>query len=569
MKDLKPPKWMTLSGIDTLSRGYLLQDETIEDACWRICTTAANNVGKPELAKKFFEYSYEKGWLCFSSPVWSNTGTTRGTSISCFAGITEDSLKGIYDSYAEMSQLTKGGGGIGWDWSNIRPTGSPIKNNGSSSGIIPWLKINDSMNLANSQGNVRRGNSTAFLDVHHKDLDQFLNMRLPKGDPDRQCLNLHHSIKVDDKFFELCEKGSEEHIKIWKRILDLRFESGEPFIFHKDNVLRQDPEWYKIRGLSSKHSNLCQEIILHSDNEHTFVCCLSSLNLEKYDEWKDSDLVYHSIFFLDGIMQDFINTCKYKPGYEKAIRFAEKSRALGLGVLGWHSFLQKKMLPFESIAAYSWNKIIFEDMKEKSNKATRDLAGVLGEPEWCRGFGIRNSHCLALAPTVTNATIAGDVSPSIEPNAANIFMKNTAKGNFLIKNKYLEKLLESKGKNTDTIWNDINSDKGSVSKLDFLNELEKEVFKTAREINQFAIIKQAGDRQKFIDQGVSLNLFFSYPEGDNIEQVKEDLAQYAHDVHKAAFLQYNLKTLYYLRSESATKGDVLIRKETDCQNCEG
>jgi ribonucleoside-diphosphate reductase alpha chain len=569
--DLKAPSWMKAPAIASLSRGYLQDGENIEEMYRRISRSAAQHLNMPELEDKFFDYSYNKGWLCFSTPILANLGTKRGLPISCFGGVMPDSLQGISETYQEAMMLTKGGGGLSCDMSLIRAKGASIANNGESGGIVPWAKIMDSIILGTAQGSTRRGAQALYLSVDHPDIKDFLKIRLPKGDVNRQCLNIHQAVVVSDHFMVRCKNGDPEALALWQEILYTRMVSGEPYIMFEGNAQIQDPLWYKDKGLSTKQSNLCSEIFLHTDEEHTFVCCLSSLNLALWDDWKDTDLVETAIFFLDGVMEEFIQKANGKPGFDRAVRFAEKSRALGLGVLGWHTLLQKKMIAFDSLQATFVNCMAFKAIREQADAATLKLGSLYGEPEWLKGTGRRNSHLLAVAPTATNSIIAGGVSPGIEPIDANLYAHNTAKGNFIMKNPQLELLLEAKGKNTPAVWDLINSSKGSVQSLDFLTDEEKAVFLTAREINQFALIKLAGDRQPYIDQGQSLNLFFSYPDDDAMKEdptLIEQVAQYIHEVHKMAY-DVGLKSLYYLKSEGAAKGDVKIRKESECEWCQG
>jgi len=569
MTDLRPAPYMTPAAIASLSRGYLLENETIEEMYRRIAKRAAERLNRPDLEEKFFDYSYNKGWLCFSSPVLANMGTSRGYTISCFSLQLGDSVDDIYSAFHEAAMLTKGGGGLGIDASTVRGTGAPIKNNGESAGIIPWLKVLDSAMLATSQGNTRRGSAAAYLDINHVDIEDFIAMRLPKGDVNRQCQNLHHAVVIDDAFMRKCASGDAKAVALWKEIMYNRLISGEPYITYKDNVQKADPVWYKDKNLSSKISNLCNEINLHTDAEHTFVCCLSSLNLALRDEWEHTDLVETAVYFLDAVMEDFIQSATGKPGMERAVRHAVKGRPLGLGVLGFHTLLQKKGMPFDSLPTKFLNKIIFKDIHEKADAASRKLALEYGEPEWLKGHGRRNSHTTAIAPTATNSIVAGQVSPGIEPFEANIFTHKTAKGNFVVKNKVLEELLESMGKNTSDVWERI-IPRGSVQDLEFLTDEQKAVFLTAREINQFAIIDLQADRTPYVEQGVSLNLFFTYPSKDALEAdptLNKKVAQYFSDVHKSAWLK-GVKGLYYCKSESASVGDIRVRKEDECSWCQ-
>lgn len=549
LEDLKNeglvPEWQTSEGYSTLKGGYLLNGEEPKDMYRRIAKTVAEKLKKPELESKFFDYMWN-GWLCPASPVCSNIGTERGLPISCFSVYVGDSIKEIMDSITELALLSKHGGGVGMHWNDVRSRGSKISNgNGKSDGVVPFLKIQDSTTVGVSQGGVRRGASASYLSIDHGDAEEFLNIRKPQGDVNRQSLNTHHGFSISDDFMDrVLNKKDEKARKLWIETLKTRHETGEPYMFFSDNVAKNRPKIYKDLNLDVKGSNICCEILLHTDADHSFVCCLSSLNAAKYDEWKDTDLVYTSIWFLDGIMQEFIDKAKGKPGFERSVRFAEKSRALGLGLLGFHTLLQKRRIPFDHIDTFMLNAEIFRNMDKESLRASQDLAKEYGEPEWCKGYGVRNTHRIALAPTVSNSTISGNVSPSIEPWTANVFAKKSAKGTFITKNEELKILLEEKGKNTDDVWNSITSNQGSVQHLSFLTDEEKEVFATAREINQFTIIKLAGQRQRWIDQGQSINLFFP----SNVDP------KYFHEVHVQAWKE-GLNTLYYCRTSSPLKGD--------------
>jgi len=888
------PEWMTPEGFSTLSKGYLLRGETPKGMYKRVSSGSAKTLKKPELADKFFELMWNN-WLCLASPVAANTNTNRGLNISCFSFLVPDNMYDISDSMTELAIMSKYGGGVGVHWNHVRPKGSAIGTDGSTSdGVIPFIKVQDSMTIAVSQGATRRGASAAYLPIEHLDIDEFLRIRRPEGDVNRQCLNIHQGVCVSDQWMEEMLAGDTKKRELWKEILKTRVETGEPYLFFSDNVNKQNPEAYKKNGLTVKGSNICcvtgdtlvttkhgiqkienlvnktveiwdgknwvfnssfeqrgidevyeieiadgskikansnhrwfaaknyqqirknkfpetltknlsvgmwleshsaeshgniktkgaylkgfligdgtcvenrpllrlhstkyvceqklissanecsledvntncvvdvsfgnetvfentdaygkqclknmqgltarkkelinwsslykkelpteiyswdsnskleflagifdsdgtvskqnslqfsskskklvediqmllktfsissnidevnqhetpthrltvstfdcnilssllptqrikfsdhksnrkltgwrrivkitklegqvpvycpilpstgkfalanglmtgnTEIMLHTDEEHSFVCCLSSMNLARWDEWKDTDAVYLATWFLDGIIQEFIDKAKLIKGFERAVRSAEKGRALGIGALGLHTLFQKKMLPLDSLGAFQLNSQIFKHIDKETKKATKDLAKEYGEPEWCKGLGIRNTHRVAVAPTVSNSIISGDVSQGIEPWASNYFAKISAKGTFYNKNKQLEELLEQKGMNTDEVWKSINSEKGSVQHLDFLSDLEKEVFLTAREINQFVIIKLAAQRQKYIDQGQSINLFFP---------ANAD-GKYIHKVHVEAWKTGVIKSLYYLRSESALSGESASR----------
>lgn len=558
--------WTTESAFLTLSDGYLLDNETPRDMYTRVSNSVAKYLKKPELAAKFFDYMW-KNWLCLSTPVAANAGTTRALPISCFGSAINDNLSDIFLSYHETAMLAKNGGGTSKYWGDLRQRGSDVGKNGKSDGIIPWLKTEESTIQSVSQGGVRRGSSAQYLPIESNDIEEFIDIRRPSGDINRRCQasSFHHAVCISDDFMNKCKDGDAKSRQLWEKILTARIETGEPYIFFRDTVNRNKPE--AMSGRLIKASNLCSEICLPSDADHTFVCCLSSLNLARYDEWKDTDLIQTAIWFLDGIMSEFIDRAKSILGLEKAVRFAEKSRALGLGVLGWHTLLQSKMIPFESFKAMQLNNEIFSLIDVESNKATRELAVEYGEPEWCKGFGVRNLTRLAVAPTYSNSIISGGMSQGIEPIAANSFSQKTSKGTFINKNKALKALLEAKGKDSPEVWDNITVNDGSVSKLSFLSDNEKAVFSTAKEINQFSIISQAAQRQKYIDQSQSLNLFFANP--NTLAEVdRKKLGKYIHKVHMSAW-ELGVKTLYYCRSSSILTGDSVYREESDCKACEG
>ena len=576
------PEWgCTEVYIKTISKGYLLSGETPKDAYWRVSTTIARRLNKPQLASKFFDYIW-RGWLCLASPVLSNTGTERGLPISCYGIDVADSIQDIGQKNLELMLLAKNGGGVGISHNQIRSAGSKIKNNGTSDGVVPFIKINDSTILATSQGSVRRGAASTNLNIEHGDFWDWLNIREPKGDVQRQCMNMHQCVVISNKFMRRVEQGDPEARKRWSAVLQKRKQTGEPYIMYKGNVNNQNPEAYKKNGLKVYMTNICSEIVLFTDESHSFVCCLSSLNLAKYDEWKDTDLIYTATWFLDGVLEEFIQKAKGMRGFENSVRFAEKGRALGLGVLGWHTYLQNKGIPFEGLLAQYETRKIFSQMKIESERASRDLAEEYGEPLWCIGTGMRNTHLRALAPTVSNAKLSGNVSASIEPWPANVWTEQSAKGTFIRKNPTLEKVLKKIKKNNKEVWDKILEDGGSVQGLDFLDEwffhnsdlisfekMEdlkiikedcipvKDVFKTFKEINQLDLVKQAGIRQQYIDQAVSLNLAFP----------KEATPKWINQVHMEAW-KLGIKTLYYVRTESVLRGDIAQAAMEDCISCE-
>lgn len=567
--------------VKTISRGYLLPGEKPKDAYWRVASRVAQRLNKPQLATKFFDYIWN-GWLCLASPVLSNTGTDRGLPISCFGIDVADSIYDIGAKNLEMMLLAKHGGGVGIGINQIRPAGATITGNGTSDGVVPFCKIYDSTILATNQGSVRRGAASVNLNIEHDDFEEWLEIREPKGDVNRQSLNLHQCAVVGDKFMRKLQDGDADARRKWGKLLQKRKATGEPYIMFKGNVNKQNPEMYKQNGLKVFMTNICSEIVLHTDESHSFVCCLSSLNLAKYDEWKNTDLVYTATWFLDGVLSEFIQKAKGLRGFENSVRSAEKGRALGLGVLGWHTYLQQNGIPFEGMTAQFETRKIFSQLKIESERASRDMATELGEPLWCKDSGFRNTHLRAIAPTVSNSKLSGNVSAGIEPWAANVFTEQTAKGTFIRKNPELIKVLRKAGINNKETWDKILADGGSIQDIEELDSwcfLEgrlvnckdvsegdnfktfkvKDVFKTFKEINQLDLIKQAGVRQQYIDQSVSLNLAFP-----SIATPK-----WINQVTMEAWKQ-GIKTLYYMRTESVLRGDIASAAvDPECAACDG
>ena len=566
----------------TIIGGYLLYNETPRDAYMRVATTVAKRLYKPELAEKFFEYIWN-GWLNLASPVLSNTGTDRGLPISCFGIDVGDSIQEIGGKNLEMMLLAKHGGGVGIGINMIRPAGAKITGNGTSDGVVPFCKIYDSTILATNQGSVRRGAASVNINIDHGDFEEWLEIREPKGDVNRQSLNLHQCAVVGDKFMRKLEEGDAEARRKWSKLLQKRKATGEPYILFKGNTNKANPEAYKKNGLKVHMTNICSEITLHTDENHSFVCCLSSLNLSKYNEWKDTNLIYHAIWFLDGVLEEFIQKAKGLKGFENSVRFAEKGRALGLGVLGWHTYLQQNGIPFEGLQAQFETRRIFSQIKIESERASRDLAEVYGEPLWCRDTGLRNTHLRAIAPTVSNSKLSGNVSPGIEPWAANVFTEQSAKGTFIRKNKELIKVLKKIGIDNEETWEKILVDGGSVQDINILDDWAyinkklvylpdaseqdllhgydsvKDVFKTFKEINQLELVSQAGIRQQYIDQSVSLNLAFP----------STATPKWINQVHFEAWKK-GVKTLYYTRTESVLRGDIAAAAmDPDCVSCDG
>jgi ribonucleoside-diphosphate reductase alpha chain len=547
--------------------------ESPREAYMRVSNAVARRLYKPELAEQFFDYIW-KGWLCLASPVLSNTGTDRGLPISCFGIDVADSINDIGNKNLEMMLLAKHGGGVGIGINMIRPAGSKITGNGTSDGVVPFCKIYDSTILATNQGSVRRGAASVNLNIEHSDFDEWLEIREPKGDVNRQSLNLHQCAVVGDKFMRKLESGDQEARQRWSKLLQKRKATGEPYILFKGNTNKANPPAYKSNSLKVHMTNICSEITLHTDESHSFVCCLSSLNLAKYDEWKNTNLIYDATWFLDGVMEEFIQKAKNMKGFENAIRSAEKGRAIGLGVLGWHTLLQKKGIAFEGLLAQFKTREIFSKIKIETERASRKLAEIYGEPLWCVGTGFRNTHLRSVAPTVSNSKLSGNISPGIEPWAANVFTEQSAKGTFIRKNNELRKVLKKVGIDTKETWDKILEDGGSIQGIkeldgwfyDHLGRLTQEegesvknVYKTFKEINQLELVGQAGIRQDYIDQSVSLNLAFP----------AEAEPRWVNKVHFEAWKR-GIKTLYYMRTESVLRGDIAAKAmDPNCISCDG
>ena len=557
----------------TISGGYLLEGESPKEAYTRVSKTVARRLYKPELADKFFDYIW-KGWLCLASPVLSNTGTDRGLPISCFGIDVADSIMDIGNKNLEMMVLAKHGGGVGIGINMIRPAGALISGNGTSDGIVPFCKIYDSTILATNQGSVRRGAASVNINIDHPDFLDWLEIREPKGDVNRQSLNLHQCAVVGDKFMRRLEEGQPEARKKWSKLLQKRKATGEPYILFKGNTNKANPKAYKANSLKVHMTNICSEIVLHTDESHSFVCCLSSLNLAKYDEWSNTNLIYDSTWFLDGVLSEFIQKAKNMRGFSNSVRSAEKGRALGLGVLGWHTLLQKHGIAFEGLLAQFKTREIFSQLKLETERASKALAEVYGEPLWCAGTGMRNTHLRTIAPTVSNSKLSGNVSPGIEPWAANIFTEQTAKGTFIRKNNELRKVFRKLGIDNKKTWDRVLKDKGSIQGIKQLNgwyydhggklneeegEPLKNIFKTFKEINQLELVNQAGIRQTYIDQAVSLNLAFP----------SQAEPRWINKIHIEAWKR-GIKTLYYMRTESVLRGDIAAEAmNPDCLSCDG
>ncbi len=542
--------WLNHESEQILNRGYLLKGETVEGAIDRITTAACKRLYKPELKEKFTEI-IENGWMSLSSPIWANMGTERGLPISCFNVHVPDYIEGITHKLGEVIMQTKIGGGTSGYFGELRARGSTVTDNGRSSGAVSFMKLFDTAMDTISQGGVRRGAFAAYLDIDHEDILEFLSIK-NIGNPIQ---NLFYGVCVPDYWMQEMIDGDMDKRNIWAKVLESRQQKGLPYIFYTDNVNRNKPQVYKDLNLKINASNLCSEIMLPSTEEESFICCLSSMNLELYEEWKDTDAVKYAIYFLDAVLQEFIVKTENNYYLASANRFAKRHRSLGLGVLGWHSYLQKNMIPFEGLKAKQLTTEIFKNIQSKANQATMEFADIYGEPEILQDYGRRNTTLLAIAPTTSSSAILGQTSPGIEPFSSNYYKAGLSKGNFMRKNKYLKKLLEEKGLDNEDTWRSIMLNQGSVQHLNGLTEEEKDVFKTFKEISQLEIIQQASIRQKYVDQSQSLNL--NIPSALSIKEVNQLMIE---------AWKLGVKTLYYQRSQSVSKD--LVSNLVQCSSCE-
>lgn len=551
-------------GRATLDNRYLLPGESYQDLFARVASFYGDDAAH---AQRIYDY-ISKHWFMPATPVLSNGGTTRGLPISCFLNEATDSLEGIVGLWNENVWLASKGGGIGSYWGNLRFIGESVGKNGKTSGVIPFIRVMDSLTLAISQGSLRRGSAAVYLPVWHPEIEEFIEMRRPTGgDPNRKAPNLHHGILITDAFMRavdadeawvLTSPKDRAHIRkvsarsLWIRILTARMEQGEPYIIYSDHVNNARPEHHKLAGLEVKTSNLCSEITLPTGidqhgQQRTAVCCLSSLNLETWFDWKDHPLFIEDVMrFLDNVLQDFIDRA---PDEMARARYAaSRERSVGLGVMGFHGFLQANGIPFESVVAKVWNKRMFAHLRTQADAASRMLAEERGACPDAAEYGIqeRFSHKIAIAPTASISIIAGNASPGIEPISANVFLQKTLSGSFTVRNRHLHKLLIEKGRDTDEIWSSITLSKGSVQHLDFLTRQEKDVFKTAFELDQRWVVEHAADRTPYICQSQSVNLFLP------ADIHKRDL----HQIHMLAWRR-GLKSLYYCRSLSIQRADTV------------
>ena len=555
-------EWLNENSRKFLAAGYLGEGITAEERISNIAQRAEQLLEMPGFADKFYYYM-SQGFYSLASPVWSNFGKERGLPISCFGSHIDDDIGNILYSQSEVGMMSKLGGGTSGYFGKIRHRGAAIKDNGEASGAVHIMRLFESMVDVVSQGSVRRGRFSPYLPIDHPDIMEFLEIGT-EGNPIQE---LTHGVTVKDDWMQQMIDGDVEKRTVWAKVLQSRGEMGYPYIFFTDNANNGAADVYKDKNLPIYASNLCTEIMLPSDHNWSFVCVLSSINVLHYDKWKDTDAVETMIYFLDAVITEFLEKLEvYKNSddlddqqtflfMERAYNFSKENRALGMGVLGWHSLLQSKMLPFDSQGAFDLNSEVFKNIKEHSNKASRDLAEKFGEPELLKGYGRRNTTLNAVAPTTSSAFILGQVSQGIEPIWSNIYVKDIAKIKTTIKNPFLVKLLEEKGMDTPEVWKQIRDRDGSVQDLDFLSENEKEVFKTYAEIDQMSIIYQAANRQNHIDQGQSLNIII-HPDTTTKEINK---------IHVTAW-KLGLKSLYYQHSMNAAQK---FKQKKECESCEG
>jgi len=600
--------------LETLKDRYFWEDEThAQEAFARASVFGSTYQGHTDynLAQRLYDYS-SKSWFGFSTPILSNGGTTRGLPISCFLNYVPDSRRGLSDHYDENIWLASGGGGLGGYWGDVRSNGVSTSNGSQSTGSIPFMHVVDSQMLAFNQGVTRRGSYAAYMDISHPEVEEFIAMRKTTGgDLNRKCLNLHNGITIDDDFltavknddqWRLIDPKSKQAIKtvsardLWWQLVHTRAETGEPYIVNLDRCNEALPQPQRDMGLKVRQSNLCSEITLPTSESRTAVCCLSSVNLEYFDEWKDNEqFIDDLVTMLDNIIEHFIDNAtdgehawhrdsklkefvsyveQSKEGFTKAAYSAYRERAVGLGAMGFHSYLQRNGIPFEGMYASSFNNRAFKAIKDRATMASRRLAGDRGEAPDMAGSGLRNSHLLAIAPNASSSIICGGTSPSIEPTRANVFTHKTLTGSYKVKNKYLEELLEKKGINNEQTWKDIAAAEGSVKTLDKLTEEEKEVFKTAPELDQRWIIEHAYQRQKYICQAQSVNLFFEPPPATAPQEVHDEYLEYVNHVHWTG--ANKLKSMYYLRTTAARNTENVNIKiprinleDGECLSCEG
>ncbi|ACE60802.1 putative ribonucleoside-diphosphate reductase large chain [Actinobacillus pleuropneumoniae] len=544
-------EWLNEDSRLFLQRGYLLEGTTALDRIRFIAEHAERKLGIEGYADKFYHYM-GRGYFSLSSPIWSNFGLDRGLPISCFGSYIGDSIHEIMVTTAEVGMMSKIGGGTSAYFGDIRPRGSAIRNNGKSDGSFNFSKLFDTVIDVISQGTSRKGQFAGYIDIEHGDIDEWLDIHT-EGNPIQL---MYYGVCVGHDWLESMKAGDPYKRQLWAKLLQRKTETGIPYLFFKDNANAGRPDVYKDKNMTVHASNLCTEIMLPSSSDESFVCCLSSMNLLYFDEWKDTDAPEVLTYFLDVVMSEFIEKSKDMPFLERANRFATRHRALGLGVLGWHSYLQSHNIAFDSFQAMQKNNLIFKTLQEKTLKASQELAKRFGEPELLKGYGRRNTTLMSIAPTKSSSFILGSVSPSVEPFKSNYYVKDLAKIKTVYKNPFLEKLLQEKGLDTEEIWESILHNDGSVQHLEQLTDEEKEVFKTFSEISQLSVIQQAAQRQKYIDQGQSINIMV-HP------------ATPARDLNQLYLTaeELGLKSIYYQYSMSAAQ--VFNRNLLSCSSCEG
>ena len=556
----EPFYWLTEESELFLSRGYLQEGQSAQERIYDIAIRAEEILEEKGFAKKFYDYM-SRGYYSLSTPVWTNFGTNRGFPISCFGSTPTDNMASILHTASEVGMMSKYGGGTSGYFGHLRPRGAEITNNGQSSGAVHFVKLFEQMTDTVSQGSSRRGRFAAYLPIDHPDIEEFLEIGVEGND----IQDVNHAVTVTDDWMKEMIAGDIAKRQIWAKVLQRRVEMGYPYIFFTDTVNENKPEWYKDYPIT--HSNLCSEIALPDNEEWSFVCNLSSMNVLHYEEWKETDAVETMIYFLDAVMSEFIEKLEVMRDsedpedtdafyfMERAYNFAKENRALGLGVLGWHSLLQSQMIAFESVEASLLNEEIHKTISERAKDASKELANKFGEPKVLKGTGYRNATTMAIAPTTSSAFIIGQVSQSIEPLFSNYYVKDMSKIKTTIKNQYLVELLEEKGQNTAEIWADIKNHDGSVQHLDYLTEHEKNVFKTFAELNQYEIINQASIRQRFIDQAQSLNIMIN-PAMMTTKEINQ--------LHLYAW-ENGIKSLYYQHSTSAAQE---FYRSSVCLACE-
>ena len=547
----EPFYWLNEDSRAFLDEGYLIEGVTAEERVREIAERAEEILDDDGFADKFYDYM-SRGFYSLASPVWSNFGLDRGLPISCFGSYMEDNMESILYTQAEVGEMTKLGGGTSGYFGEMRPRGSPITNNGKSNGSYSFTELFDTIINVVSQGETRRGQFAGYIDVEHDDLDEWLNIKT-EGDPVQ---DIYYGIIIGDDWFRAMVDGDEEKRETWAEIIEARINIGVPYIIFRDNMNKGKPQVYKDKGYEINASNLCTEIALPATPDESFVCCLSSMNALHYDEWKDTDAVETLTRFLDAVMEEFIQEAEGTQFMERPVRFAKRHRAIGIGVLGWHSYLQSEMIPFDSMEAMEKNQEIFSTIRERSYEESHRLADEFGEPEVLEGYGRRNTTTMSVAPTKSSSVILGQVSPSIEPLKSNYFVRDGAKLKSTQKNRFLEAILKKRGRDEREVWDSIAQKDGSVQHLDCLTDEEKDVFKTFAEIPQMAIINQAAQRQTYIDQAQSLNISID-PSEVSVKEINQ--------LYISAW-EKGVKSLYYQNSVNAAQK--FSRDILECKACE-